>query len=292
MISNVEAIYDKMCIDGFKDIEEKCRKDTGYIFGRDDKGNTMLHYAAGDGNLNAIEKLMNHGSCPFICNSFGMTPLSNIAGCDNSLALKYMLERSYPGLLDDNRAELMAIAASKGKFENLNLMISNGFNCDAYYRGDPILYWAMQSASLDIIRLLHKHGADINAINGEGKTPIFDASGFGLADILEYLISHGACIDKATSDGTTPLIIASCYNQIDVTRILLSHNCDIDAKTTGGITALLYAVVYGNVEIVRLLIDNGADKNIADRKNKGIDAYCNRIKSKRIKNQMKTVLKI
>ena len=292
MNRNIELEYNKMRVKGFSDIKKKCKYDSSYIFGRDENGNTMLHYAACDGSLDVIEQLMSLGSCPFIYNNIGMTPLSNAAGCDNVSALKFLIEKSYFGLLDDDRAELMAIAASKGKYENLEFMLNNGFNCNVCYRTDPILYWALQSAKLDIIRLLCEHGADVNAVNDEGAAPVFDASAAGLTDILEYLINHGACVDNKTNDGSTPLIIACCYNQIDVVKILLSNKCNIEIKTNDGITALLYAIGCGNTELVQLLLNNGANRNVIDNKNKGITVYCNRIKNKKIRNTMKEILQI
>ena len=279
-----------MLADGFNDIKEKCKNGSGYIFGRDENGDTMLHYAASAGNLNATKQLMMLGACPLIYNSVGMTPLCNAAGCDNVSVLKFLLKRSCSGLLDYDRAELMAIAAAKGKYENLEFMLKNGFDCNVCYRGDTILYWAMQSARLDVTRLLCEHGADINVANDEGNTPIFDASAVGLIEILEYLINHGADIDKSRNDGDTPLILASCYNKIDAVKILLLHKCNIEAKTNDGVTALLYAISHGHVEIVQLLLDHGADKNIVDKRNKGIHVYCNRIKNKQVRNKMNEIL--
>jgi len=292
MNRDLEALYDKMLVDGFNYVEEKCKNEVGYIFERDEDGNTMLHYAACDGNLDAIKQLIILGACPFIYNRIAMTPLSNAAGCGNVSCLKSLLEISHYGLLDHDRAELMAIAASKGKYENLELMLNEGFDCNLYHREDPILYWAMQSESLDIVKLLCEHGAEVNAVNDVGNAPLYDASANGLIGILEYLISYGACIDKPMNNGSTPLIIACCYNQVGVARILLSHGCDMEAKTKDGITALLYAIGYGNVELVQLLLNKGADKNITDKRNKGISSYCNRIKNRHVKDSMKELLQI
>lgn len=280
-----------MCVAGFDIIKEKCENDPSFIFGRDEDGYTMLHYAVDNDDLNTVEQLIRFGSCPFIYNKNGMTPLTHAALCDNESIFEFLLDKSSMGILEDDQAELMAIAASKGKYKNLKTMLKNGFNSNAYYRDDPILYWAMQSASLEIIELLYEYKADVNAVNDEGKTAIFDAAGFGLADIMEYLISRGANIDKASEGGTTPLITASCYNKTECARILLSKKCNIEAKTKDGITALLYAVNYGHIEMVQLLLDNGAEKSTKDKKNRGIEVYCNKIKNKRIKNKMIEIIK-
>jgi ankyrin repeat protein len=292
MIENLESIYDEMCNIGFSTIQERCKKDASFIFGCDETGNTMLHYAAYDGNTNAIEYLLGLGSCPLLINNVGMTPLSNAAGCENVEALKLLINKSLSGLLVDDQNMLLAIAASRGRYENLEYMLNAGFKSDAVYRGDPILYWAMQSSNLEIVRLLCENGSDVNAVNSEGKAPIFDAAGFGLIHILKYLLSKGAYVDIPADDGTTPLIIASCYNQIDIVRVLISKECNIEAKTNDGITALLYAVGHGYIELVKLLLKNGADKCVVDNKKRDITKYFNQIKNKQLRDRMKAILHI
>ena len=291
MIKNLELMYDEMCILGFEGLSEKCKIDPSFIFGRDDEGNTLLHFAAFDGNMDAVNQLMLLGACPFIYNALGMTPLSNAAGCNNVSALEFLLKRSHAGIVDFDKAIMMAIAASKGKFENLELMLNEGFDCNTSYREDPIIFWAMQSASIDVVQLLCEHGASINAANTEGMTLLYDASANGLVDIAEYLLGLGACIDKSSKNGSTPIIIASCYNQIDIAKTLILHKCDINKKCNDGVTALLYAIGYGYVELVQLLLDNGADKDATDKMNRGAKAYCKRIKSKLKRNRMEEALR-
>jgi ankyrin repeat protein len=171
----------------------------------------------------------------------------------------------------------------------------------AAYRG---LHAAAAEGSPESIQRLARQGADVNARDGNGRTPLHVAAfkGHGAAvgaliaagadpDLLDHqrydavtiaavrddvptlkaLLSSGASAKLVTSiyDGTA-LIAAAHLGHDGVVRELIRAGAPLDHVNNLGWTALIEAVVLGNggprhVETVRALVEAGADAKIADR---------------------------
>ncbi|EXF76523.1 hypothetical protein CFIO01_06447 [Colletotrichum fioriniae PJ7] len=135
-------------------------------------------------------------------------------------------------------------------------------------------YTALAVASLyshtDIVRLLLEHGANVDhRIPGTGLTPLHLAhSGDTLAVLLEY----GADKEAKDDNGYTPLFYAVTKQDSNLTRRLVNAGADFEATDNWGHTALLNALVYGEQksreENCRYLISQGAPVNA-----KGQDRY-------------------
>ena len=54
------------------------------------------------------------------------------------------------------------------------------------------LYYAVESNNLPVAQLLIDNGADVNAKNGDGRTPLRIAQGYGNFSMAELLIENGA----------------------------------------------------------------------------------------------------
>jgi Ankyrin repeats (many copies) len=52
----------------------------------------------------------------------------------------------------------------------------------------PILYWAINFSSLDVINMLYTYGADPDLFCGSGRRPIFKAAYLDREDVLEWLL--------------------------------------------------------------------------------------------------------
>jgi hypothetical protein len=89
-------------------------------------------------------------------------------------------------------------------------------------------------------------------------------------DALRILLDKGADPNAANAFGKTPLMYAAQYDQYEAAQLLLSHGADPNAATTWAedtcnyalhtarMTPLHYAVRYGSAQLVRLLLLNGA----------------------------------
>jgi len=83
-------------------------------------------------------------------------------------------------------------------------------------------------------------------------------------DVCKFLIVNGAEIDAQDEDGLTPLMFATLDGQHEVVELLIRKGAYLNQIDGEGETALHYATKYGQSKIAELLIANGADFNIRD----------------------------
>ncbi|HUU39879.1 MAG TPA: ankyrin repeat domain-containing protein, partial [Desulfatiglandales bacterium] len=155
-------------------------------------------------------------------------------------------------------------------------------------------------------QMLIKYGADVNAVDVSGRTPLYYAVSSGSEDLVKVLIAKNANVDIADDDGWTVshLAIMNYKKSNNMLELLLSYNVDINAKDVDGKTPLhwacfmrrsqaAYALLNNKkkqvdinardkdertplhlaakenlTEIVRLLLSHNANKNIKDRRGK------------------------
>jgi hypothetical protein len=79
-----------------------------------------------------------------------------------------------------------------------------------------------------------------------------------VASVLRLLLEHGADINAQNQDGRTPLHMASFDGALEVVRLLLEHGADVEAKDKYGETALQDATCRRHDEIVKVLREHGA----------------------------------
>ncbi|MDD9901323.1 MAG: ankyrin repeat domain-containing protein [Alphaproteobacteria bacterium] len=117
------------------------------------------------------------------------------------------------------------------------------------------------------MKLLLDHGADINATDQEGYTPLHISIHGGDKDAALCLIQHGAALEiKDKNESRTPLVMAARHGRIKVVHALLEQGANMEAKDGWGMTALIAASRSGWAEIVRTLLMKGADIEARDYK--------------------------
>ncbi len=112
---------------------------------------------------------------------------------------------------------------------------------------------------------LVRAGADVNAANRYGVTPLSLAAASANASLLELLLKSGADTKKADAalrDGRTLLMLAARTGNADAINLLVAKGGNVNvAETRTGSTALMWAAVENRPAAVRVLIAAGADVN-------------------------------
>src|SRR5882762_159363 len=100
-----------------------------------------------------------------------------------------------------------------------------------------------------------ENGANLEAEDKDGKTPLVRAAGYGYERIVNLLIEKGANIEsKDNVHNQTPLLWAVMGNHMIVTKMLLENGANLVAEENEGYTALVLATSHDYEMIVDLLI--------------------------------------
>lgn len=84
------------------------------------------------------------------------------------------------------------------------------------------------------------------------------------AQWMRFLLAKGADPNARNRDGQTPLALAALLGWVDGAQLLLAEGADVNATNDRGETPLIIAVQRRDLPTVRLLLSNGADPSIAD----------------------------
>jgi ankyrin repeat protein len=131
-------------------------------------------------------------------------------------------------------------------------------------RGQTLLHDAALAGEAELAAVLIRSGADPDAKEAEGHTPLYRAS---TGDVSRVLLAAGAAVDVASGPTRgTALHQAARRGYVPVAQALLDHGATIDARDAKCQTPLRRAVNCRQLQLVRLLVRHGADPHLADRR--------------------------
>jgi ankyrin repeat protein len=162
---------------------------------------------------------------------------------------------------EDLNRELLD-AAREGKTSTVKDLLDRGAQVDARDKyGSTPLHRAAIHDHTDIARLLLDRGAEVDARDRDGQTPLHWAARNDHTDIARLLLDRGAEVDARDRDGQTPLHWAAFYGRKDTARLLLDRGAEVDARNKYGHTPLYNAAFMGfsSTDTARFLIQSGAD---------------------------------
>src|SRR6185436_17091542 len=124
------------------------------------------------------------------------------------------------------------------------------------------LHWAVYHNDVDLIGRLLAAGADVNARNDYGATPLSEAAVVGNVQVLKKLLSAGADVESANGDGQTALMIIARTSNVEAAKLLISKRARVNAvEQWRGQTPLMWAAAENQPAMVKVLVDHGANVN-------------------------------
>jgi ankyrin repeat protein len=148
-------------------------------------------------------------------------------------------------------------------------LIENGADVNEPLDFCSVLGCAVARGHANIVDLLLRSGADVNAVNKLGWSALMFAAYFGEEGIARILLEAGANPSLRTMDtGKTAFILAAERNHPQVIRtIVVEEDADVNTCDNHGWTALLYVCKCSNDEVdaVTALLNRGACIDVSSR---------------------------
>lgn len=241
-----------------------------------DFGETALHKAAEQGDLESVKILIQAGARKDIKNNKGLTAL-DLAKKDNKIAVVEFLQTSHKAEVKkiaskNNYSKELFKAAQGGKTKIIQNLIDKGVDFDVQDKnGNTAYHIAAQKGRASVVKLLLSEGdIDENPTNNDGNEPIHEAAKYDHATVIKIILDNDSDEVDAqnNNNGFTPLHYAAQAGNVKAAKMLIQYDADLDDQDNNGNTPLHLAVMAGqDMPILKLLISKGA--NVAINNNNG-----------------------
>ena len=204
-------------------------------------GQNALHIASSHGMCDVMTELIQHGAD---CSQLTASGIS---------ALDLAYEKSH-----ETAVELLLQNGAKPDKKN-SATVNSGSRYsryDSYEFAMPLLCKAVKSGKETMVKMLVKHGANVNESDDKGNSALHMATSI---TVIETLLNAGANVNVTNNNGETVLSVACEKRQADtnVVEMLLKFGADPNACFP-----LHSACKNNDPETVRLLLAHGANANL------------------------------
>ena len=135
----------------------------------------------------------------------------------------------------------------------------------------PDLDWAAKRGDIQGIERALEGGADLQAGDAHGITPLMAAVRAGRADAASLLVERGAQVRARDKRGFTALHYAAQNGMNDTVQLLLDRGAAVEVRAgTGGYTPLHLAIIASRDETATLLVERGS--SVTQRTGQGFTA--------------------
>jgi ankyrin repeat protein len=206
-----------------------------------------------------ITDLINHGCNPDLGNNDGVTPL-HAAAQSSKLLTEFFLKKGINiDITCQNGETPLFCAVLANKEDIVNYLIQAGADILIKAGSQSLLFSAVASGNLDLVKLFLGKGFNVNDQDDEGGSLLMEAVRMNHPDILTYLLSHtDVNLDMQNILGYTALYYAVKFGYNKTAKILIAYHANVNIKDKKGISVIQLAEQSQNDEILMLLRQNGA----------------------------------
>lgn len=193
---------------------------------------------------------------------------NGIMRSDLELMKKAIANGANVNQVEENTKESPLFKAITTKIEIIDMLVKAGADVNARNKYDEtVLHKACEYEDVELIMYLLGKEADVNVVDDQGKTPLLVAL-YGYIpdeeerlDIVRKFIEKGANVNvKDTIDKNTPLHLACDKGDNEIVKILVENKADIKVKNGNGETPYDVAKIRGYKNIASFLSKNMKNK--------------------------------
>jgi ankyrin repeat protein len=225
------------------------------VFLTDNKyGRTALHWAVQSDHTDVAELLLSKNADVNAQDSGGRTPLDEAARLGYMDMAKLLLAHGASVNAGYKGVTPLHFAAVTNHGAMVELLLANGADVNATesVSGQTPLEMAVSEGNRDAVQSMLTLGADPIS-----KLYLQVAVTHNHQDIAEVLLAHGADVDAKNVGGYTPLHFAASDGHKGIVELLLAHGADANARLDSGATPLKQAEENGHEEVAELLRQHG-----------------------------------
>jgi ankyrin repeat protein len=244
--------------------------------------------AAIAGDADAVRRLLDLGLPVDAVDRQGCSGLLRAAGGGHHAVVELLLERGAdPGLAAQSGATPLSAAVSMRHVGIVERLVDAGVALEQRLPGElTVLMVACALGLPELAARLLSAGADVNAIDGQGRTALHCAAMYGftardrgrVVALLDTLVLAGADAD-AIAAGATPLLLllgaraepgTAADEEVLLAGIdqLLAQDVALDSRDPRGFGPLHLAALHGLPRVVQRLLAAGADPDLRDSLNR------------------------
>lgn len=201
---------------------------------KDSKGCTALHLAAiqnlGESHCRIMKELLKNGADVNALDNEGKTPIQHLLK-NKVCSLKTIELLVKSGAVINVRDHLVNITLRNAiildDYQMVKLFLDHGSDVNVYSFRFTLLHWACRWSNGEIVKLLVKKGADVNALDCDGCTPLMRilANQRASEDSVQYLLKYSD-VNVVDAIGRNVVNVA---NSVGCLEILLQHIAKLQA---------------------------------------------------------------
>ena len=230
------------CEQGFEVSELRCAQ---RLLNKD--GLMPIHLAAARGSVSVCEALLNAGA-PINARSMRREPLVSAS------ATTFCCPPEWGKRAHNGHGELEKVPMA----DKTALHFAVGLLCDQQENTGE----AVEESDMELVRLLLRLGADVNAPDFHGRTPFHLALIGGVHEVVAMLADGGADLTKSCrsfGQNNTAIHLATMLRDVRMVALLAARGASVDAIGRDGWTPLCLAARQNSPQVAKALLDAKAD---------------------------------
>jgi excisionase family DNA binding protein len=219
------------------------------------RGWTALHLASRAGHVGIVKVLLDYGAEVNATTNLWKTPLDEAIHARQDAAADLLREQGGKRGLEVSLQG--AIAA--GNLAWVKKHLAAGADLNALTLGELPLGLALARRQWDVAQYLLRKKADVTRTQVEGDTALHVALESGAPEsLLKAIVRSGADVNAPNKHGESPLSIAARAEDESAVRFLLAHGANPKTGGVDEVSPVSAALDNDNHDLARLLIDQGA----------------------------------